>query len=43
MMKPGVDFERIEGEFRVMDNAEKADEAMERELEREGDELVRLV
>ena len=43
MMKPGVDFEWIEGEFHVMDHVEKADEAMERELEREGDELVRLV
>ena len=43
MMEPGVDFERIEGEFRVMDDVEKADEAMERELESEGDELVRLV
>ena len=36
-------MEHIEGEFRVMDDAEKADEAMEHELEREGDELVPLV
>ena len=43
MMKPGVDFEQIEGEFREIDNVEKADEVMEHELEREGDELVRLV
>ena len=43
MMKPGVDLERMEGEFYEIDKAEKADEATERELEREGDELVRLV
>ena len=43
MMKPGVDFERIEGEFCEIDDVEKVDEVMERKLEREGDELVRLV
>ena len=43
MMKPGVDLERIEGEFREIDKAEKADEAMERELESKRVELVRLV
>ena len=43
MMKPGVDLERIEGEFHEIDKAEKVDEAMERELESERVELVRLV
>ena len=43
MMKPGANFEYIEGEFRVIDDAEKADEAMEREWERERLELLRLV
>ena len=43
MMKPGVDLEQIEGEFREIDKAEKADEAMEHELERERVELVHLV
>ena len=43
MMKPGVDFEQIEGEFREIDNAEKADEAVEHKLECERVALVRLV
>lgn len=43
MREPGVDLKRIEGEFQEIDKAEKADEAMERELERERVELVRLV
>ena len=43
MMKPGVDLEWIEGEFCEIDKAEKADEAMEHELESERVELVRLV
>ena len=43
MMKPRVDLERIEGEFHEIDNAEKADEAMERELESERVALVHLV
>ena len=43
MMKPGVDLEWIEGEFHEIDKTEKADEAMERELESERAELVRLV
>ena len=43
MMVPGANLEHTEGEFCVIDDAEKADEAMEHELEREGDELVCLV
>ena len=43
MMKPGVDLERIEGEFCEIDKVEKVDEAMECELESERDKLVRLV
>ena len=43
MMVPGANLEHIEGEFRELDKVEKADEAMERELEREGDKLVHLV
>ena len=43
MMVPGANLEHIEGEFHVLDKAEKADEAMEHELERERLELLHLV
>ena len=43
MIVPGADLEWIEGEFCEIDKAEKADEAMECELESERVELVHLV
>ena len=43
MLVPGVDLEWIEGEFLEINKVEKADEAMEHELESESVELVCLV
>jgi hypothetical protein len=43
MLEPGADLERLEGEFRVLDEAQKADEGTARELENERLELLRIV